>query len=192
MLSPLSNSLLEHPCKIKHRLLELCSLLNPITQDSTSTLTNRRPAYASSLFLQDDHIPGDPSSNFNPWRNTSKLMTTVNKFINHGFIAHSPFLRGYAALLVGSSAMEYMRFTDVVRTPQNAGTEEEVEEEANDGDGDEGTGRGRNRWERGPATRALEVMNRIIPSLTVWSPKPVCAHLMLGLFSIAYSLHTGT
>jgi hypothetical protein len=110
-------------------------------------------------------------------------MTTIIQFINHGFVAHSPFLRGYAALLVGSSAMEYMRFTDVVRTPQNARNEEDA------ADGDE---EGGDRWERGSATRALEVMNRVIPSLTVWSPKPVCADLMLGLFSVAYSLHTST
>lgn len=115
-------------------------------------------------------------------------MTTVHKFINHGFIAHSPFLRGYSALLVGSSALEYMHFADIMRTGRSADDRNVTVT----GDEDEDLNEGADAFERGPATRALELMNRVIPALTVWSPQPVCTHLMLGLFSIAYSLHTST
>lgn len=87
--------------------------------------------------------------------------------------------------MVGKSALETLSFGEVVRT--GLGVRREREGQINDNreeNNQEGGG------ERSPAAWALEIMNKIIPSLSLFTPRQVCAHLCLGMFGVAYSLHT--
>jgi len=123
--------------------------------------------------------------------NSPNLVIYVRRLLENGYIAHSIFLRAYVSLLVGKSALDTLSFGEVVRTGLGWRGDNGPREQ------DEGTIARNERematdalGEKSPAAWALEMMNRIIPPLTVWAPKQMCSHLMQGLFSVAYSLHT--
>jgi hypothetical protein len=139
------------------------------------------------------YFPSAPRSSSNPWTNSPNLIIYVRRLLENSYISHSIFLRAYVSLLVGKSALDTLSFGEVVRTGlggrgdngpreqnERALTRDERELAAN------------TLGEKSPAAWALEMMNRIIPPLTVWAPKQICSHLMQGLFSVAYSLHTST
>lgn len=121
-------------------------------------------------------------------------MSHVHRVFHGGYISQSPFLKGHVAVLVGKSALATLSFGEVVRTGmriRNGAGNENVDAE-NQAGGIDPVNRiqGDNTTERSPAAWALEMMNMVIPPLTVWNPKQASVHLMQGLFSVAYSTHT--
>lgn len=188
------DSLLEHPRKVTARiyLLRLHLNLNPSHDQAQPGSNVPHPLFDASQ-SGPIYFPSAPRSSSNPWTNSPNLIIYVRRLLENGYISHSIFLRAYVSVLVGKSALDTLSFGEVVRTglggrgdngprEQDGGAIARNERELADN----------NLGEKSPAAWALEMMNRIIPPLTVWVPKQMCSHLMQGLFSVTYSLHTST
>lgn len=186
-------SLLEHPRKVTARIYLLRHHLNPDPGHSEYQEQSQpgipHPLLDTSQSVP-TYFPNIPSPSHNPWTNSPNLVIYVHRLLESGYISHSVFLKAYVSLLVGKSALETLSFGEVVRTGLGLRADNQpAEGEATDGR-NEALMALQIMGEKSPAAWALEMMNRIIPPLTVWVPKQMCSHLMHGLFSVAYSLHT--
>jgi hypothetical protein len=138
------------------------------------------------LNLQSPEDPGIDAriySSVNPWTDKHMLLEHVRSVLRSGYVCRSPYLRGYTALLVGMSALKALSFKDI------------MDGRAFSQDRGDGTGRRRGTVndddELSLAAWTLDLLNQSIDPLISWNPKQACAHLAQGLFTVAYSLHTG-
>lgn len=157
--------LLERPGKILERIYDLRARLNLHSYGDRRTGTRM---YADS----------------NPWADKHTLVGYVKGVLGSGYVCRSPYLRGYTALLVGTSALKALSFQDIMDgrafRERRVNDPERRRSAAADDD------------ELSLAAWTLDLINQTIDPLANWNPKQACAHLAQGLFSVAYSLHTAS